>query len=200
MLRAGEFAATAAPKVLARRLLYDAGLRVGTSLDVLRTADELARSPVPRFADFVTVDLADAVLHGEEPARTATDIRRAAVCGIRDDHPLCEPGRLFDCLPSTPQALGYGSGRSQLVSDLPTTMGWRVQDPERTKAIIDYGVHSPAASLERARAHPPTTSAVPRGGEGSEPSPEAVGRGPWAVGRGPWAVTTPVLRWLRRLS
>ncbi|WP_184595678.1 SpoIIE family protein phosphatase/ATP-binding protein [Streptomyces violarus] len=124
------------------RLLYDAGLRIGTTLDVLRTADELAQVPIPRFADFVTVDLADAVLHGEEPAPTATDMRRAAVCGIQDDHPLSEQGRLFDYLPSTPQARGYGSGRSQLVSDLPTATGWRVQDPERAKAIIDQGIHS----------------------------------------------------------
>ncbi|MFF4806135.1 SpoIIE family protein phosphatase [Streptomyces sp. NPDC001351] len=124
------------------RLLYDAGLHIGTTLDVLRTADELARVPIPRFADFVTVDLADAVLHGEEPAPTAKDMRRAAVRGVRDDHPLSEQGRLFDYLPSTPQARGYGSGRSQLVSDLPTATNWRVQDPGRAKAIIDYGIHS----------------------------------------------------------
>ncbi|MEW2808905.1 SpoIIE family protein phosphatase [Streptomyces massasporeus] len=124
------------------RLLYDAGLHIGTTLDVLRTADELARVPVPRFADFVTVDLADTVLHGDEPALTATDLRRAAVCGIRDDHPLTEQGRLFDYVPSTPQARGYGSGHSQLVSDLPAATGWRLQDPERARAIIDYGIHS----------------------------------------------------------
>ncbi|MEV4788662.1 SpoIIE family protein phosphatase [Streptomyces tuirus] len=124
------------------RLLYDAGLHIGTTLDVLRTADELARVPVPRFADFVTVDLADTVLHGDEPAPTATDMRRAAVCGIREDHPLSAQGRLFDYVPSTPQARGYGSGHSQLVSDLPAATGWRLQDPERAQAIIDYGIHS----------------------------------------------------------
>ncbi|SMQ14306.1 GAF domain-containing protein [Streptomyces sp. Ag82_O1-12] len=123
-------------------LLYDAGLHIGTTLDVLRTADELARVPIPRFADFVTVDLADSVLHGDEPAPTATDMRRAAVCGIRDDHPLSEQGKLFDYVPSTPQARGYGSGHSQLVSDLPAATGWRLQDPERAQAIIDFGIHS----------------------------------------------------------
>ncbi|WP_199840209.1 SpoIIE family protein phosphatase [Streptomyces viridochromogenes] len=133
------------------RLLYDAGLRIGTTLDVLRTADELARVPIPRFADFVTVDLADAVLHGEEPAPTATDMRRAAVSGIREDHPLSAQGRLFHYLPATPQARGYGSGRSQLVSDLPTATGWRVQDPERAKAIIDYGIRSLITAPIRAR-------------------------------------------------
>ncbi|MFD5911195.1 SpoIIE family protein phosphatase [Streptomyces massasporeus] len=124
------------------RLLYDAGLHIGTTLDVLRTADELARVPIPRFADFVTVDLADTVLHGDEPAPTATDMRRAAVCGIRDDHPLSAQGRLFDYVASTPQARGYGSGHSQLVSDLPAATSWRLQDPERAQAIIDYGIHS----------------------------------------------------------
>ncbi|WP_202509706.1 SpoIIE family protein phosphatase/ATP-binding protein [Streptomyces sp. SID5643] len=124
------------------RLLYDAGLHIGTTLDVLRTADELARVPIPRFADFVTVDLADAVLHGEEPAPTGTDMRRAAVSGVVDDHPLTEQGRLFDYLPATPHARGYGSGRSQLVSDLPSATSWRLQDPERAEAIIDHGIHS----------------------------------------------------------
>ncbi|MEU2738590.1 SpoIIE family protein phosphatase [Streptomyces sp. NPDC007095] len=124
------------------KLLYDAGLGVGTTLDVRRTADELARVAVPRFADFVTVDLADAVLHGEEPAPTATDLRRIAVCGIRKDHPLYERGRLIDFVPSTPQARGYGSGHSELVTDLSTAVGWHAQDPERTKEIIDYGIHS----------------------------------------------------------
>ncbi|GAA2231355.1 MULTISPECIES: SpoIIE family protein phosphatase/ATP-binding protein [Streptomyces] len=133
------------------RLLYDAGLHIGTSLDVLRTADELARVPIPRFADFVTVDLADAVLHGEEPASNGTDMRRAAVSGIVDDHPLIEQGRLFDYVPATPQARGYGSGRAQLVSDLPAATGWRMQDPERAKAVIDYGIRSLISAPIQAR-------------------------------------------------
>ncbi|MFI5688061.1 SpoIIE family protein phosphatase [Streptomyces sp. NPDC051636] len=124
------------------KLLYDAGLGIGTTLDVVRTADELARVAVPRFADFVTVDLADAVLHGEEPATTATGMRRIAVCGIRDDHPLYEKDRLIDFLPSTPQARGYGTGHSELVADLSTATDWHAQDPERTEEIVDYGIHS----------------------------------------------------------
>ncbi|MFF9057888.1 SpoIIE family protein phosphatase [Streptomyces sp. NPDC014882] len=133
------------------KLLYDAGLGVGTTLDVVRTADELARITVPRFADFVTVDLADAVLHGEEPATTAKGMRRVAVCGIRDDQPLYEKGRLIDFLPSTPQARGYGTGRSELVTDLSTATGWQLQDPERTEQIVDYGIHSLIAAPIQAR-------------------------------------------------
>ncbi|MEU6095155.1 SpoIIE family protein phosphatase [Streptomyces sp. NPDC047079] len=133
------------------KLLYDAGLCVGTTLDVVRTADELGRVAVPRFADFVTVDLADAVLHGEEPGGAATAMRRVAVAGVRDDHPLYEKGRLIDFLPSTPQARGYGSGRSVLVTDLSTAAGWHAQDPRRTKEIMDYGIHSLIAAPIQAR-------------------------------------------------
>ncbi|MFG2353466.1 SpoIIE family protein phosphatase [Streptomyces sp. NPDC048521] len=132
-------------------LLYDAGLCIGTTLDVVRTADELAQVAVPRFADFVTVDLADAVLHGEEPAPTATDMRRVAVSGILDDHPLYEQGRLIDFLPSTPQARSYGSGDSELVTDLSAAEGWQAQDPERTREILDYGIHSLISAPIRAR-------------------------------------------------
>ncbi|MFE9098142.1 SpoIIE family protein phosphatase [Streptomyces sp. NPDC007264] len=133
------------------KLLYDAGLGIGTTLDVIRTADELAHVAVPRFADFVTVDLPDAVLHGEEPPGAGTAMRRTAVYGVHDDHPLYEKGRLIHFLPSTPQARGYGSGKSELVPDLSTATGWHAQDPERTKAILEYGIHSLIAAPIRAR-------------------------------------------------
>ncbi|MER6562136.1 SpoIIE family protein phosphatase [Streptomyces sp. NPDC001027] len=133
------------------KLLYDAGLGVGTTLDAVRTADELARIAVPRFADFVTVDLADAVLRGEEPGATAKGMRRVAVCGIREDQPLYEKDRLIDFLPSTPQARGFGTGRSELVADLSTATGWHRQDPERTERILDYGIHSLIATPIQAR-------------------------------------------------
>lgn len=38
-------------------LVNDASLRIGSTLDLPRTAQELADVAVPRFADFVTVDL-----------------------------------------------------------------------------------------------------------------------------------------------
>ncbi|MFJ9682111.1 SpoIIE family protein phosphatase [Streptomyces sp. NPDC101194] len=124
------------------RLLYDAGLGIGTTLDVASTAEELARVAVPRLADFVTVDLADPVLRGDEPTGTNTDLRRAAVHGIRDDHPLYERGRLHEFLPSTPQARALRNGRSQLVPELCIAPDWLAQDPERTRSIVDYGIHS----------------------------------------------------------
>ncbi|MEU4093913.1 SpoIIE family protein phosphatase [Streptomyces sp. NPDC026673] len=134
------------------KLLYDAGLGIGTTLDVVRTAEELAQVAVPRFADFVTVDLADPVLRGEEPSGTAgSDMRRTAVNGIRTDAPLYPLGKLIDFLPSTPQARGFGSGRSEVVADLSTDHGWLAQEPERTRKIIEYGIHSLIATPLKAR-------------------------------------------------
>ncbi|GEB55323.1 SpoIIE family protein phosphatase/ATP-binding protein [Streptomyces gardneri] len=132
------------------KLLYDAGGDIGTTLDVVRTAQELADVAAPRFADFVTVDLADPVLKGEEPGPGA-DMRRTAVSGIRTDHPLYPLGTLIDFLPSTPQARGYGTGRAELVPDLHDAPGWQAQDVARTSEIVEYGIHSLIAAPLNAR-------------------------------------------------
>ncbi|RKE23200.1 SpoIIE family protein phosphatase [Streptomyces sp. TLI_171] len=49
-------------------LLASASARIGTTLDLRRTAEELVEAVIPRFADFATVDLLEPVLRGEEPA------------------------------------------------------------------------------------------------------------------------------------
>ncbi|MDH6708774.1 serine phosphatase RsbU (regulator of sigma subunit)/PAS domain-containing protein/anti-sigma regulatory factor (Ser/Thr protein kinase) [Kitasatospora sp. MAA19] len=132
-------------------LLYEAGVGIGTTFDVVRTAEELAQVAVPGFADFVTVDLADPVLLGDEPTGSKSDLRRAAVHGIREDHPFYPPGMLVTFLPSTPQARGFDTGRSQVVPDLSVDHGWLAQDPERTRQIVEYGVHSLITTPLRAR-------------------------------------------------
>ncbi|MER7660082.1 PAS domain-containing protein [Streptomyces sp. NPDC096193] len=48
-------------------VVSEAGARIGTTLDVMRTAQELADFTVPLLADYVTVDLTEAVRLGEEP-------------------------------------------------------------------------------------------------------------------------------------
>ncbi|MFJ4776099.1 SpoIIE family protein phosphatase [Streptomyces sp. NPDC088762] len=132
------------------RLLYDATVDIGTTLDVTRTAQELADVAVPRFADFVTIDLATPVLDGDEPGADA-DMLRTAVSGIRPDHPLYPLGRLIDFKPSTPQARGYGTGEAELVPDLADAPGWRAQDLQRAEAILAFGIHSLIAAPLKAR-------------------------------------------------
>ncbi|MFD8752844.1 SpoIIE family protein phosphatase [Kitasatospora sp. NPDC059577] len=128
------------------RLLYDASMAIGTTLDVRRTAEELATMASREFCDYATVDLADEVLSGEEPetltAGATVELRRVAVAGIRDDSPLYRPGRLVRWAGSTPQAEGFVSGRSALVPEVATDAGWRRQDAELTQAVLDFGLAS----------------------------------------------------------
>ncbi|WP_221350781.1 SpoIIE family protein phosphatase/ATP-binding protein [Streptomyces beigongshangae] len=123
------------------KLLYDAGVGIGTTLDVTRTAQELAEVAVPRFADYATVDLAEAVLNGEEPD-AGTSLRRTASSGIRKDSPLYPVGERIGFIASTPQAHSIGTGEAVVAPDLREAHGWRAQDLERTAQIVEYGIHS----------------------------------------------------------
>ncbi|RST19191.1 PAS domain S-box protein [Streptomyces sp. WAC05374] len=74
-------------------LLVRAGGRVGTSLDMTRTAQELSAVAVPQFADGITVDLIDVVLEGDQPvpgtaaARRVVRVWEGPVTGDGDAHP-----------------------------------------------------------------------------------------------------------------
>ncbi|MCZ4606398.1 SpoIIE family protein phosphatase [Streptomyces sp. Lzd4kr] len=133
------------------KLLYDAGLEIGTTLDVTRTSQELTDFAVPRFADFVSVDLADPVLRGEEPKDGRADMRRVAFQGVRDDSPLYPIGKLIHFAPGTPQAFGFGTGRSVLETDLPAFAGWQEQDPANARRLVRYGFHAMLTVPLRAR-------------------------------------------------
>lgn len=133
------------------KLLYDAGVGIGSTLEVTRTAEELTEVAVPRFADFVTVDLPEDVLNGEEPTDPNAYMRRTAAGGIREDSPLFPVGELIEYVPSTPQARGFGSGHAVLEPDLHAAPGWLAQHPERSRRVLDYGIHSLITIPLRAR-------------------------------------------------
>ncbi|MFI0186682.1 SpoIIE family protein phosphatase [Streptomyces sp. NPDC017082] len=122
-------------------MLYDAGVGIGTSLDVSRTAEELAGLAVPRFADFATVDLFEAVLSGEEP-RPDTALRRTACAGDREDVPLYPVGERIRFVATSPQTRALTTGQSVVAARLRDTPGWRAQDLERTDQVLAYGIHS----------------------------------------------------------
>ncbi|WP_369226768.1 SpoIIE family protein phosphatase [Streptomyces sp. R39] len=129
------------------KLLYDATGGIGTTLDVTRTAEELTQVAVPRFADYVTVDLAESVLSDAEPEINGTGtgsqrMRRAAVSGIHDNAPFIPVGDLITYGPSTPQAHSAESGKAVLVPRLRDATRWMEVSPVRGSRIIDYGIHS----------------------------------------------------------
>ncbi|NUR01886.1 MAG: SpoIIE family protein phosphatase [Streptomyces sp.] len=143
--------------VLARRrleLLHDAGVRIGTTLDVTRTAEELAEVTVPRFADFVAVDLPDAVLRGEEPVALGgrTALRRVAMRAVRKQPAnLYDVGDAVEYVPSTPQARCLELTQSVMEPVLAQAGGWIAQDPERMGRVLAAGVHSLITVPLRAR-------------------------------------------------
>ncbi|MFF7735713.1 SpoIIE family protein phosphatase [Streptomyces sp. NPDC007984] len=133
------------------RLLYEAGVRIGTTLDVTRTAEELAAVAVPRFAEVVTVDLRDPVLEGDEPVGPSPEMRRTAVHGVRGPWPLSPVGELIRFLPGNPVAVSVQDGRPVLVADLTASQGWGAKAPERARRILDSGLHSLIAVPLQAR-------------------------------------------------
>ncbi|MFF7726850.1 SpoIIE family protein phosphatase [Streptomyces sp. NPDC008001] len=131
--------------VAARRrleLLSEASTRIGTTLDVTRTARELAEMAVPRLADFVTIDLPEAVLRGDEPADPARNLHRAVVHGIRGDCCFYPAGERVELQPTTPQLRCLAGRQTVLEPDLRDAAGWIAQDPGNAQRLLAHNVHS----------------------------------------------------------
>lgn len=87
------------------RVLYEAATHMGRTLDVVRTAEELAEATVERFADAVAVDLHEPVLHGDEPGEpdTGEGLRRVAARAVREELFPTGLGQPIRYPPSCPQ-------------------------------------------------------------------------------------------------
>ena len=101
---------------LQRRLtvVNEASMRIGTTLDIARTANELADVAVEHFADRVTVDLLDSRLHGHDgPAGDPLLLRRVAQQPADEDIPesLAPPYRAHTYGDGSPPALALATGR-----------------------------------------------------------------------------------------
>ncbi|MGW5202104.1 SpoIIE family protein phosphatase [Streptomyces spiralis] len=123
-------------------LIADAGSRIGTTLDVLRTAEELTEVAVPLFADFVAVDLPEAVLGGEEPIRVDGPLRRTAIRGTHEVPDLHAVGDLITYAPSTPQAQALATGDPVRERTLSQARGWVAHDQARSSKVLGAGIHS----------------------------------------------------------
>ncbi|QNE73841.1 SpoIIE family protein phosphatase [Streptomyces finlayi] len=134
-------------------LLYEAGAEIGTTLDVVRTCEELANFAAASFADLATVDVVEAVLQGEEPAaiRGGTEMRRTALSADRENMGLHPVGSTMRFVPTTPLGSGLARGEAVLETDLADFAGWQEQNPERARRLVENGVHSKIAVPLRAR-------------------------------------------------
>ncbi|EGX57249.1 regulatory protein phosphatase [Streptomyces zinciresistens K42] len=142
-------------------LLDRAGERIGRTLDITRTAQELADVAVPGLADVVTVDLLESVLSGGEPApgpltdRDPVPLRRAGHRSVAERSP--------EAVVAVGDVVSYPAG-SPPIRCLRTARSWREErlDPlgeawaEHTRGggaaiFLELGLHSVMIVPIRAR-------------------------------------------------
>ncbi|MEY9949830.1 SpoIIE family protein phosphatase [Kitasatospora sp. GAS1066B] len=131
-------------------LVNDASSKIGGSLDVLDTAQELTDLAVPAFADHAYVNLLDPVFGGEEPTAgpiaDAVPLRRAASSSV-----LGGPGQVavatgdVDPFTSGPSSLftrAMASGEPVLLTGPEVLAELTAFDPRRAALVGELGVHS----------------------------------------------------------
>ncbi|ELP62596.1 SpoIIE family protein phosphatase [Streptomyces turgidiscabies] len=141
-------------------LLSEARTRIGASLEVTGTAQELVdvTVTVSRFADFVSVDLLDDVFRGALPAPDPhtgpVSLRRAAQGGTRPLPPdaVLGIGAIHTHPQSSPVARCQANGRPVLddAKD-PEIVRWLAEDAVHAAYVRAFGTHSVLAVPIRAR-------------------------------------------------
>lgn len=151
-------------------LLNRAGTHIGTTLDVTRTAQELANIAVPQFADLAVVDLLDAVLLADDaslgPPPGTVALRRVAHQSIFPGVPeaAVRPGELDVHPESFPSARALATGQSVLIGvDDPMYFTATGHNPVRAAAIRKFGLHSVLAVPIMARGETLGVAAFVRG-------------------------------------
>ncbi|WP_055551261.1 SpoIIE family protein phosphatase [Streptomyces sp. NBRC 110028] len=139
-------------------LLNEASVRIGSTLDIDRTAQELADVAVPELADFVTLDLLPSVHGGSEPRPGPLSghvmLRRVAARSVFAGTPeaVVEVGKVAAYPDFSPAAecLKLERGLLNRVTD-PAVSRWAAQAPDRAASIHRFGFHSTMAIPLRAR-------------------------------------------------
>lgn len=130
-------------------VLDQASLRIGSRLDVITTADELAEMATETFADFVAVDLLAPVLAGDEPRAPAPGsaivFHRAAQHSVLDGCPesvvRVGTSHTFDRESAVGRALMRGEAARYTVDEQSLRL-WELTDPDRARSIREHGIHS----------------------------------------------------------
>ncbi|MET7694006.1 SpoIIE family protein phosphatase [Streptomyces sp. NPDC005483] len=135
-------------------LLDRAGEYIGRSLDIRRTAQELADVAVPALADYITVDLLESVLRGGEPAMQET-LLRAGQASVNEGVPeaVVEVGEVAAYRPGSPPLRCLAEGTSWREERLdPLAAEWATDIPGgRQATFLELGLHSVMVVPIRAR-------------------------------------------------
>jgi PAS domain S-box-containing protein len=135
-------------------LLDRAGEYIGRSLDISRTAQELADVAVPALADYITVDLLESVLRGAEPSTDVT-LLRAGQQSVNEGVPeaVVEVGEVAAYRPGSPPLRCLAEGTSWREERLdPLAAEWATDIPGGRRAtFLELGLHSVMVVPIRAR-------------------------------------------------
>ncbi|WP_030815374.1 SpoIIE family protein phosphatase [Streptomyces sp. NRRL S-337] len=126
-------------------LLNEASARIGTTLDVSRTACELAEVAVPSLADYASVDLLQAVPGGDEPAQGVTGpLVRIAARGVsREGLEVTFPeGAPVTFAPRSPQGRCLAGQQPLLEPVVTLSPEWYDMAPQQGRRALDLGIHS----------------------------------------------------------
>jgi PAS domain S-box-containing protein len=139
-------------------LVNEASTRIGSTLDVTRTTEELVEVAVPRLADFAVIDLLDSVLRGDEPTSGpvagTVPLRRMAVGSVLEGSPeaVVRPGQVHSFPEHSPAAACLATGRPVNSRNTERSTGpWAEHDPRRGAQAARHGFHSIMVVPVRAR-------------------------------------------------
>ncbi|WP_181764335.1 SpoIIE family protein phosphatase [Streptomyces albidus (ex Kaewkla and Franco 2022)] len=127
-------------------LLNEASARIGTTLNVAKTARELAEAVVPDLADCASVDLLEPVIGGDEPVQgTYGPARRMAVHCLPPEmsQVMIPAGETISSFPpDSPHLRCVSRRRPVLETHLDSRLPWLADDPELGERALEMGVHS----------------------------------------------------------
>ncbi|MFE1443526.1 SpoIIE family protein phosphatase [Streptomyces sp. NPDC058739] len=130
-------------------LLSEASVRVGSSLELERTAQELADLAVPRLADAVTVDVLDSLARGDEPGpglAGGVALRRlgkAPLTGSAVTAALAPLGRTLSFPAAAPYSQVLAGQHPYLVARLDAdAIAPAARHTSRPAHLLTLGVHS----------------------------------------------------------
>ena len=131
-------------------LLERAGHQVGTTLDIHRTAEELAGLAVPELADRIAIDLLDQVLRGENLPRTGSGTLQFRRVAVRDtsktrakvSYKVGDVGDLIPAPLTRWPAAAVWRGKSLLARNPAEIRRQFADAPGYVEALLARGVHT----------------------------------------------------------
>lgn len=145
---------------LARRrlsVLNESSVRIGSTLDVARTAEELAEVYTAHFADFALVDLLESALAGDETGAmpdAAPVFRRTACRSVLEGCPevTIPVGATHGYRKDSPQGRVLTDGRGLFHAvDEAGRRWWAADSPDSVRSIDTHGIHTLLVVPLRAR-------------------------------------------------